>query len=356
MANQEMVVVKGGQEVAPHFGDQWDQEKVLLVKRTICKGSTDDELALFITQCRRTRLDPFARQIFAVKRWDSREGRDVMMVQTSIDGYRLIAERTGEYQGQTDPEWCGPDGKWVDVWLSPEPPSAARVGVFRKGFLQPIRAVARYDSYVQTAKDKQTGNLRPNTMWAKLPDVMLAKCAESLALRKAFPHELSGLYIAEEMGQVNNGAEEREVARDIDTGGHPVGTQAAANAVRDRKLAEMRQGQGGAASKQPQPSADPLSNEDPEVLKLWERATLTTGKPNAEKTMEVLSELYSALYEVEGDQGARALMNQHGFSVPLSLDGKTRNGLRTIIKALHERLQAGSPVAEVEFEMAGVRE
>ncbi len=166
----------------------WTPDQKSLLTRTIAKGATDDELALFSTICQHTGLDPFTKQIYFIKRGGT------MTTQTSIDGLRLIAERTGRYQGQTAPQWCGADGVWKDIWLSKDPPAAARVGVHRAGFVEPMYAPCLFKSYVQQNGGK----------WSGMPEHMLAKVAEALALRKAFPQDLGSVYTEDEMGQADN--------------------------------------------------------------------------------------------------------------------------------------------------------
>ena len=178
-------------EVLPKNGNvqEWnDQEKALVeAAGLVSRGNLAPRptVEAFLQHCRRTGLDPIARQIYAIERggkWG---------IQISIDGARLVAERSKEYRGQTPAQWTADGKEWLDVWIAKEPPAAARVGIHREGFVEPLMTVATWDQYAQ-----------PNSpMWKKMPALMLAKCAEALALRKAFPQDLSGLYTSEEMDQ-----------------------------------------------------------------------------------------------------------------------------------------------------------
>lgn len=203
----------------PTTGDsaQWsDSEKALVEAAGLVNKPRNGTATLaprpvvesFLMQCRRTGLDPIARQIYCIQRagkWQT---------QISIDGARLVAERSREYEGQTAPEWSDDGRTWFDAWIGSDEPEAhprfARVGVYRRGFREALKVVARWESYAvyqdEWKHGEKTGNQVLSSMWAKMPDLMLAKVAEMLALRKAFPQDLSGLYSTEEMQQADRAA------------------------------------------------------------------------------------------------------------------------------------------------------
>jgi phage recombination protein Bet len=164
---------------------QWES-KLDLIKKTVANGATNDELDLFLYHAKRSGLDPLARQIYFVKR----KGRGT--IQVGIDGLRLVADRTGQYAGNDDAEFTGETERGY--------PAKAKVTVYKmvQGQRCAFSATARWDEYYPG--DEQ------GFQWRKMPHVMLAKCAEALALRKAFPADLSGLYVHEEMEQADRPA------------------------------------------------------------------------------------------------------------------------------------------------------
>lgn len=214
-----------------------DRERVDLVKRTIAKGTTDDELSLFLMTAQRMGLDPFAKQIYAVKRWDGKAKAEVMAIQVGIDGFRACASKTNECDGQEGPFWCADDGAWREAWLDDAAPAAAKVVVYRKGIARGFVGIATYRSYVQT-KDGA-----PVAMWKNMPDVMLAKCAEALALRKAFPSELGGVHTEEEMGQADKDAPVTSIGKVPDLRATPPAPPAApaTEAIVDAEIVDEKQ-------------------------------------------------------------------------------------------------------------------
>jgi phage recombination protein Bet len=166
------------------------EDQSQMIRDAYANGATDGEFAVLMEIAKARRLNPLLKQVHFVKRWDKDKARMVWATQVSIDGLRAIAERTGIYAGQDEPEFTeGPSGV----------PTVCKVRVYRKDWTRPAVGVAYFGEYVQTTKDGKV-----TSFWQRMPHTMLAKCAESLALRKAFPEDTSGLYTPEEMGQAEN--------------------------------------------------------------------------------------------------------------------------------------------------------
>ena len=231
-------------------------ETIAAAKNVIAPGAPDHIIALVLARCQSLGADPMARMIYAVNRkrkngvsniacfecgkplrksknepeyycWRQKQGcgatfpenderivaalarggddagDDNWTLQSSIDFFRATAESSSGYAGQVGPHWCGEDGSWREIWLKKwGPPAAARVGIMRSTFAQPLYTTAMFDEFAGLKKDGEV--MVPSEMWAKMPALMLAKCAEALAIRRAFPAKLSGLYVAEEMDQADN--------------------------------------------------------------------------------------------------------------------------------------------------------
>lgn len=183
-------------------------QQVAMLQHIGVEGADDSDLNVFFHQCKRTGLDPFARQIYMIGRPSFNRKRDrfetKQTIQTGIDGYRLIGRRAADRAHDAitvhPPQWAHPEGGWREVWIPAwGSPVGARVTIERNG--SPFTATALFDEYKQT---KKNGGL--TSMWAQRPAGQIAKCAEAAAWRMAFPQDLSGIYTDEEMGQADNAA------------------------------------------------------------------------------------------------------------------------------------------------------
>jgi phage recombination protein Bet len=163
-----------------------------IIRQVAAAGCDDYEIAQLLVVAHQTGLNPLLRQIYMIKRWNAAQKRQVAMPQTSIDGYRAIADRTGKYAPGREPAFTyDKEGQLLSA--------TAFVKKLAGGAWHEVAATAFWSEYAQVTKD---GKLFET--WAKMPHVMLSKCAESLALRRAFPGELSGVYTADEMAQADN--------------------------------------------------------------------------------------------------------------------------------------------------------
>lgn len=169
--------------------DLLSQGDLAVLRNSKFKGFTDDEISYARSVCSHLQLNPILKQIHFVKRKDHSDGTYTVTVQVGIDGFRLAAERTGRYAGSDDGIFEYKPGTHA--------PIKASVTVYKMvdGIRVPYTASARWEEYYPGDQAKE------GFMWRKMPHGQLAKCAEALALRKAFPQELSALRTDEEMAQ-----------------------------------------------------------------------------------------------------------------------------------------------------------
>jgi len=166
-------------------------EQERMIRDTCANGASSEEFAVLMEIARVRRLNPLLRQIHFVKRWDNQKNRHVWSAQISIDGMRAVAQRTGRYNGQDEPEYGPCNARGFPEW--------AKVKVYRKDWDRPAVGLVFWSEYVQT---KQDGN--PTKFWNDMPMNQLAKCAEAHAFRKAFPEDCGGLYTDVEMEQATH--------------------------------------------------------------------------------------------------------------------------------------------------------
>lgn len=176
-----------------------------LVKNTIIKDAnlTDPELGLIAAVCNALDADPFRGEIAFF-----RDGSALRWTQT-VDGYLRKAAQTANFDGIGDRLWCGEDGVWKDLWISAQPPYAARVTVYSKALSRPMTYTAKWDTFARKNRD---GALRFD--WAQMPDLKLAAVALRQALRLAFPEaflrerqaiaalQSEGIYVDVETGEI----------------------------------------------------------------------------------------------------------------------------------------------------------
>jgi phage recombination protein Bet len=189
---------------------QWDEFQTAALAQLGLKDAPDGDRAVFLHQCQRTGLDPFAKQIYCIGRNEKKNERRGnawvetwtvrWSIQTGIEGWRVIRGRAEKREGVRATlgraVWYDHDGTEHKVWVQPDPPAACEITLTVKdaaGIQTPYTSVLLFREYVQTKNDK------PIAQWATKPAHMLEKCTEADVYRKAFPQDFSGIDLDDAM-------------------------------------------------------------------------------------------------------------------------------------------------------------
>jgi len=188
------------QALAVRTEQTWTEDQQRIIREQFADGCTDDELVVLLYQAKRRGLDPLLGQIRGIKRWNASKGRAVMAVQTSIDAFRLIADRTGKYGGGPAPEFRFEEDSKGECDMVCRFTTRKLCGSSEAGWTWlDVTDEARFKEYC--GRDR---NGRLTSMWRDKPHVMLSKCAESKTLRRAHPEDLGHLFTDDEMQQADN--------------------------------------------------------------------------------------------------------------------------------------------------------
>lgn len=170
--------------------DNYTAEALQVIRNSVGgKDLTDSEFKMYLMSAQRLGADPLKREMHAVVFTD-RQGRRTLTLITGIDFFRRVATSNKRYNGTSDAEF-GPMVKRTVYKTQIDVPEWAKIKIWLKDAEHPVEATAYFDEYLPGSEYKQS-------MWKKMPRLMIAKCAESLAIRKAFPQELSGVYTDDE--------------------------------------------------------------------------------------------------------------------------------------------------------------
>lgn len=159
-----------------HFSEITD-DQMRLIKATVARNATNDELSLFLYRCKHMDLDPLKPGHIHFVKYGNNPGTIII----GIDGFRTKAAKTGKHTGTKRGILRSPDGKCLGAWAE----------VYRSDWQHPAREEVSLAEY-NTGKSN----------WAKMPETMIKKVAEVAALRMAFPDDLGGIYSDDEMENV----------------------------------------------------------------------------------------------------------------------------------------------------------
>lgn len=176
-----------------------------LIRSTIAKDANQIEFNLFMEMMQARGLNPLLRHAYCFIFHKDKADKRQMVIVVSREGQRAIAERTGAYRPDERAPRFVSDPAAKDAATNPLGLISAEVSVYKHshGEWFPVTEVAYWDEYApikegwDRAESKGNGKFALDSKkegWRKMPRIMLAKCAEMAALRKAFPDDFGGLY------------------------------------------------------------------------------------------------------------------------------------------------------------------